>query len=205
VLFLNETASWPAMQVRVEEGATSTLLEILETGELSIPHALPETSFGLLFTPATSSYIIGHFEVAAATRDEGRALWVVEESSVDPLRIRRFDVEGLPHFLQLKTAVSRTPAAPLPEDLKLRGTYPNPARHRATLTLDLPQPGLVLVSIVDLIGRQVYAETHRLDAGHGQHLEIDTSRWAAGLYAYTVTLKTSDTLERSSGTLVVVR
>jgi hypothetical protein len=205
VLFLNETASWPAMQVRVEEGATSTLLEILETGELSIPHALPETSFGLLFTPATSSSIIGHFEVAAATRDEGRALWIVEESSADPLRIRRFDVDGLPHFLQLKTAVSRTPAAPLPEDLKLRGTYPNPARHRATLTLDLPQPGVVLVSIVDLIGRQVYAETHRLDAGHGQHMEIDTSRWAAGLYAYTVTLKTSDTLERSSGTLVVVR
>lgn len=65
--------------------------------------------------------------------------------------------------------------------------FPNPVRSTATLTYVLDTPGRVTLGVFDLQGRKV--ESLLLgERSSGEHiLELDTARWANGLYQVSIT------------------
>jgi hypothetical protein len=92
-------------------------------------------------------------------------------------RLRQVDVDG-------STALSDsiTVRRGAPENVNLLGTYPNPARTRATMRYALPQRQRVTVRLFDTLGRQVVTIMQgRKDEGRHQR-QIDTSRLPSGVY-----------------------
>lgn len=59
--------------------------------------------------------------------------------------------------------------------------YPNPTRGLVRLTASLPEPGVVTVTVFDLLGRRVHTTTERFVAGEGR-VELDAKGWPPGLY-----------------------
>ena len=75
----------------------------------------------------------------------------------------------------------------LPERHNQLSIFPNPVRSTATLTYVLDTPGRVTLGVFDLQGRKV--ESLLLgERSSGEHiLELDTARWANGLYQVRIT------------------
>lgn len=59
--------------------------------------------------------------------------------------------------------------------------YPSPTHGPARLAVSLPEPGVVSVSVFDLLGRLVHTKTEGLVAGEGR-VELDATGWPSGLY-----------------------
>lgn len=59
--------------------------------------------------------------------------------------------------------------------------YPSPTRGPVRLAVSLTEPGVVTVSVFDLLGRLVHTTTGGLVAGEG-HVELDATGWPPGLY-----------------------
>lgn len=59
--------------------------------------------------------------------------------------------------------------------------YPNPARDRATVSLDLQTDADVQLSLYDLSGRRVMHDTYSLAAGT-QHIKLDLGVLPRSLY-----------------------
>jgi len=92
-------------------------------------------------------------------------------------RLKQVDTDG-------STSVSGpiTVRRGAPKTVQLLGTYPNPARTRATVRYALPQRQRVTVRLFDALGRHVATIMRgRKDEGRHQR-QIDTSRLPSGVY-----------------------
>jgi hypothetical protein len=95
--------------------------------------------------------------------------------------------------------VKSTPTRP--SSVALHAPYPNPVRDRATLTFDTRVSGPVLLTVHDMLGRQVATLVDRLlDAGTHQ-----TDFHISGLHSgtYRILLVSSD--QRAWKTITIVR
>ena len=103
-------------------------------------------------------------------------------------RLKQMDADG-------STSVSDpiTVRRSAPETVQLLGTYPNPARTRATMRFALPQRQRVTVRLFDTLGRQVVTIIQgRKDEGRHQR-QIDTSGLPSGVYF--LRLKAGDAIQ----------
>ena len=95
-------------------------------------------------------------------------------------RLRQIDRDGT-ESLSRTVEVTR----PAPEDLAVRGVFPNPAQRRATLRLDLPTRESVRVEIYDVLGRRVW--TGRATGGPGPtDLALPAGDLPSGVYGIQV-------------------
>lgn len=64
--------------------------------------------------------------------------------------------------------------------------FPNPTKNNTTLTLDLVQNETIQISVMDVMGRQIYHETMN-DIAAGNHtINLNTENWANGVYNVNV-------------------
>jgi 2',3'-cyclic-nucleotide 2'-phosphodiesterase (5'-nucleotidase family)/DNA-binding beta-propeller fold protein YncE len=101
----------------------------------------------------------------------------------------------------IANGVSNEEGAELPAAFALRGAFPNPASHQATLRFDLPTASEVTVSVFDVTGRLVAERSMDAPAGADHKAEIHTGGLAPGLYVYRV----SAGQQTATGKLTVVR
>lgn len=88
-----------------------------------------------------------------------------------------------------------------PEEVKLLGTYPNPARNQATIRYALPRQQEVTLRLYDALGRKVATLIQgKEDAGRSQ-LQLGTSDLSSGVYFLRLTTEGVVKTER----LTVVR
>lgn len=73
--------------------------------------------------------------------------------------------------------------------------YPNPARNEAWVTVQVDKPMKADISIVNLIGQQVFKNTQEFGFGGTHRLQLDLSRFESGVYF----------IRLSSGNQVVTR
>jgi hypothetical protein len=105
-------------------------------------------------------------------------------------RLRQIDRDGTER-LSRTVEVTR----PAPSELTLRGVFPNPARERATLRLDLPTRESVRAEVYDVLGRRVW--TGQATGGPGpMDLALPAGRLPSGVYGIQV---------RAGGRQVVTR
>ena len=90
--------------------------------------------------------------------------------------------------------------AAAPAAFALGGVFPNPARGRASVRVDLPEAADVDVRVLDVLGREVASAREALGAGR-HTVALDLSRLAAGAYAVRV----SAAGQAQVGRLTVVR
>ena len=101
-------------------------------------------------------------------------------------RLKQIDTDGRVHYSE-----ERTVARSAVEAVRLLGTYPNPARSRATVRFAIPDgavstvrsnPGeSVTLRLYDVLGRQV--QTVRAGREAGRHeVTLDTRRLPSGTY-----------------------
>ena len=84
----------------------------------------------------------------------------------------------------------RSTSDDIPLTTRLHANYPNPFNPSTTLSFDLHEPGEVLVSVYDVLGRRIATLMQaRMDAGRHE-LGWDASRLASGIYI--VRLETAD-------------
>jgi hypothetical protein len=90
-------------------------------------------------------------------------------------RLRQVDVDGTAH-LSDPIVVARGPAT-----TKLLGTFPNPARSRATVRYAVEAPVEVDLALYDLLGRRVQTLVQQEQEGRHER-RLDTSRLPSGTY-----------------------
>jgi hypothetical protein len=91
-----------------------------------------------------------------------------------------------------------TPVARLPEpyqeelplQLALYQNYPNPFNPLSTIAFDLPEEGIVRLTLYNLLGQEVMRliNDEYYDAGTGE-VEIDGSNLASGVYIYRLVVR----------------
>jgi hypothetical protein len=91
------------------------------------------------------------------------------------------------------TPVAKLPQRPretLPEKLELFQNYPNPFNPVSTIQFDLPEEGIVSLTLYNAIGQQVMKLINNevYDAGRGE-VEIDGSNLASGVYIYRLVVQ----------------
>jgi hypothetical protein len=94
-------------------------------------------------------------------------------------RLKQVDTDGTASYTEPVTVARSTV-----EQVRLLGTFPNPARSRATVRLAVPEGAAgedVRLRLYDVLGRQV--RTVRVPADPGRHeVQLDTSRLPSGMY-----------------------
>lgn len=74
-----------------------------------------------------------------------------------------------------------------PCEFELSQNYPNPFNPATTITYRLPTSGMVRLAVFDLLGREAAVLVNeRRDAG-SHEVNFDGSRFASGVYFYTLT------------------
>ena len=101
-------------------------------------------------------------------------------------------------------AVAGDAADAAPLAFGLAGVFPNPARQRATVGVDLAAASDVRVGVYDVLGRRVAAVEAALGAGR-VGVALDVSGLAAGAYVVRVTATAGGRTEAATGRLTVVR
>ena len=97
-------------------------------------------------------------------------------------RLKQIDMDGTAHFSDAITVGRRAV-----QQVQLHGSFPNPARSRATIRYALPRAADVRIALYDVLGRRVMTlATGRQDAGRRQR-SLDTSRLESGTYFYRLT------------------
>jgi hypothetical protein len=98
-------------------------------------------------------------------------------------RLKQVDVDGSVSYSETRTVARRSVA-----QVQLLGTYPNPARSRATVRFAIPDGATqeVTLRLYDVLGRQV--RTVRAGTEAGRHeLQLDTGGLASGTYFLRLT------------------
>jgi len=98
-------------------------------------------------------------------------------------RLKQVDTDGTTSLSEAVTVARRGP-----EQLELLGTYPNPARQRATVRYAVPEgtDGDVTLRLYDILGRQV--RTVSVEAEAGRHEQtLDVSGLSSGVYILRLT------------------
>ena len=130
-------------------------------------------------TGATEWTTVGQ-RAGAGTTTEAQAYRFTDRDlpyAADSLRyrLRQVDVDGTAH-LSDPIVVARGPAT-----TELLGTFPNPARSRATVRYAVEAPTEVDLALYDLLGRRVQTLVRQEQEGRHER-RLDTSRLPSGTY-----------------------
>jgi hypothetical protein len=94
----------------------------------------------------------------------------------------------------------------LPEEIALRGNYPNPFNPTTTVVFDLPEPADVAITVFDVLGRAVLRRPATpYAAGSGEVAVIDASRLPSGTYVYVVEVRGVTETRRLTGRFVLAK
>jgi hypothetical protein len=151
-----------------------------------------------------------------ATRDDGRVIWMDITASrraftlkgnytevkllvtgSNPLKSVKYTADASWSVFGTATA---TEATEVPGSFSISSVFPNPVSSRGTVVLELSRPSDLKVSLVDPLGRQVFAATTSLMPAGRQELPLDISALVAGPYLLVV--ETSS--QRRTAPLVVI-
>ena len=93
------------------------------------------------------------------------------------------------------------PSAPL--SFALQGAYPNPVNHETYLSYDVPEASILTIQVFDVTGREVLQAIEReVQPGFNLQTLVSLSDLSSGVYIYTLTLKSNQTLQTKSGKLI---
>ena len=126
---------------------------------------------------------VGQIEGSGTTTDANRYRFedtrLPYEAEVLTYRLRQVDTDGSVSYSEAIT-VDRAAV----EQVKLLGTYPNPARERATVRFALPESSArhgVSLRLYDVMGRQVHTVEASPTAGRHE-LQLQTDQLPSGVY-----------------------
>jgi outer membrane protein assembly factor BamB len=132
--------------------------------------------------PGTTQWNQVGFVEGAGTTSEPRSYQFADANvpfAADSLlyRLRQVDLDGTASLSDPITLRRR-----IPPSVQLLGTYPNPARHQATVRFALPRRQAVSMQVYDVLGRRVATmRTGTVEAGRHQ-LQVDVSSLSSGMY-----------------------
>ena len=133
-------------------------------------------------TPQTGDFeSIGHVD-GAGTTDAAQAYRFVDPNppflaETLTYRLKQVDADGSVEYSRPET-VRRGP----PDELRLHGSFPNPATTTATVRYELPKSGSVRITLYDVLGRRVATLVdEEIEVGRHRHT-FSVSRLASGAY-----------------------
>ncbi|MFT5142551.1 MAG: choice-of-anchor B domain-containing protein [Rhodothermales bacterium] len=88
-------------------------------------------------------------------------------------------------------SISREPASGLPTSFTVGGAFPNPFDTSATVEVNVQEPGVLRVALVDLLGREIAVVFEGDAAGGTREFVLDGSGLSAGTYIVEVRLNGS--------------
>ncbi len=89
-------------------------------------------------------------------------------------------------YLRPVSSVAVEDGLELPNQIALRGNFPNPFNPTTTLSYALPMAGDVTISVFDVLGREIRTLTAGLQAPGSQSFTFDAAGLASGLYLYRI-------------------
>lgn len=96
-------------------------------------------------------------------------------------------------------------ASDVPAAFALHAPVPNPARDRATLRIDMPEPAHVSVRLYDVLGREVAMLLDDALSGGRHTVAVPLGHLPTGVYVYRVATRVQGQPVQRSGTLSVLR
>jgi len=102
--------------------------------------------------------------------------------------------------------ITSVAAEATPARFFLHPNAPNPFNPTTEITMDLPRPAEVEVTLFDALGRAVLAVSRqRLPAGFGRSLSIDARPLASGTYLYRLTVDAEGKTTVHTGQMELVK
>lgn len=74
------------------------------------------------------------------------------------------------------------------KDFSVDKVYPNPTTHQSTVLITLPQPGEVLLTVFDGLGREIIRDKKDFPQGENS-FSVDASAITPGVYYYSLTFR----------------
>ena len=174
----------------------------VEIASLSFPEAAYGTtpySYTLTPNPPTG------LSFASATRTLSGTPNSVMASTTYTYRVMDADSESdsLQFTIEVMSPVSREGHDEFPGEVVVYGNYPNPFGESTTFLFDLRQSSEVVVTLVDILGREVRKRGPvRLAGGRDHRLTFSGASLPAGVYMYRFVVRTEQEEVVRTGSLV---
>lgn len=103
---------------------------------------------------------------------------------------RQWYTNGNSHMIRMKMA------RPIPMNINdlekynfsVSQNFPNPFDKVSNFTINLEKNADVQISVTNVLGQEMFTESHRNLGATNHTFELDASKWQAGVYFYTVTV-----------------
>ena len=151
----------------------------------------PNPPTGLSFAPATRTLSGTPNSVMPSTTYTYKVIGADSES------------DSLQFAIEVTSPVSRKGHSEFPGEVVVHGNYPNPFGESTTFLFDLSQSSEVVVTLVDILGREVRKRGPvRLVGGKGHKLTFSGASLPAGVYVYRFVVRTEQEVVVRTGSLV---
>ena len=97
-----------------------------------------------------------------------------------------YDLTNSSNYADLVIPELVTKASQLPEDYYLSHNFPNPFKQITEIYYELPESGLVSLTIFNNLGEQISVLVETYQKGGVYNVEFDATELAAGAYFYTI-------------------
>jgi hypothetical protein len=84
-------------------------------------------------------------------------------------------------------------SAEIPQDFALHQNYPNPFNPSTNIRFDLPEAGFVVMTVYDLLGREITRLVNQQMQAGSYSVDWDASGYPSGVYFYKI--ETEDFIE----------
>ncbi|MGE5365406.1 MAG: T9SS type A sorting domain-containing protein [Bacteroidota bacterium] len=98
-------------------------------------------------------------------------------------RLKMIDLDGSFSYSSVVNVASG-----LPENYSLSQNYPNPFNPSTTISYQLPQDGLVRLSVFDALGREVRSLVNTFQQAGTHSVSVDAGSLTSGIYFYRLTV-----------------
>ena len=91
----------------------------------------------------------------------------------------------------------------VPDILSLQGNYPNPFIDRTTVAFTLPEPAIVEMEMLDILGRRVLTVGPHSQGGGPGTFQVERGHLAAGVYVYSIHVRSHTDTSVMTGKLII--
>ncbi|MBZ0264655.1 T9SS type A sorting domain-containing protein [bacterium] len=118
-------------------------------------------------------------------KDYGQIASIESDEGEDNPNFTMGEVRIVSHLGETSVADNRTRLS-VPEQLNIIGTYPNPFNAQTSLTFELGTPGMVQVSLYNMMGQFVSTLTNNHFSAGSHRIQLNVENLSAGTYLVQV-------------------
>ena len=206
----------PSGTLFASDWSTSTLFRSTDNGNSWTAISNAPAQVSSFASNSTGTLYIGSYGTGVyESTDDGESwnkrndgltdLWIGSLAVAPSGQVYAGGQEGDLYAISNSTTPLRRSAKGIPEVFTLYQNYPNPFNPSTTISYDLPKRAHVLITIYDVLGRNVRTLVNEESPAGSYRVTFDASNLPSGVYFYRLNANSVDLSFRSGKTFAITR